>query len=361
MTTRSGARPSLSLTQVLAWADHHHACTGSWPTASSGPVRQNLNERWTNIDQCLRKGFRGLPGGCSLARLLSRERGVRCPNLPPPLTEDEILAWAERHRERTGAWPSNGSGPVAGQRGEAWANVDMALAVGRRGLPGGSSLAKLLAERRGKRNRKGLPPLAVAEVLRWADAHRERTGSFPTHQSGAVAGADGQTWCAIDMALRQGLRGLPGGSSLARLLSERRGRRNQRALPPLTEEGILSWAQAFKRRKGRYPSRSDGPVAKAPGESWGAIDVALKAGARGLAGGSSLARLLARECGHVHTPAAASGPIARGARWQMRRARLGVRSTRRCVRAAAGWRGVHRWFACWPRRGGVAIGCTRTA
>ncbi len=278
----------LSITQVLGWADYQHAGTGSWPTAESGAVLGDLNEKWRNIDTCLRMGLRGLPGGCSLAGLLTRERGVRWRNLPPPLTEDDVLAWAERHRLDNGAWPSNGSGPVADRPGENWRNIDAVLRRGGRGLPGGSSLAELLAARRGKRNRS------------WADRHREGTGQYPTHQSGAVAGADGETWCGIDMALRQALRGLPGGSSLARLLSERRGQRNRMSLPPLTEAAVVSWADAFKRRKGRHPARSDGPVGKAPGESWGAIDVALKAGARGLAGGSSLARLLARECGYVH-------------------------------------------------------------
>jgi hypothetical protein len=44
------------------------------------------------------------------------------------------------------------------------------------------------------------------------------------------------------MALRLGLRGLPGGSSLARLLDEQRRVRNVKNLPPLTEEQILAWA-----------------------------------------------------------------------------------------------------------------------
>jgi hypothetical protein len=300
MPTRPRRYTRLTTDQVLAWADHHHAATGSWPSALSGPVLADTNERWFDIDACLRLGLRGLPGGCSLARLLSQVRGVRWRNLPPPLTTDDILAWADRHRERTGAWPTQSSGPVADQPGEKWANLNAALRNGTRGLPGGSSLAQLLAARRGRRNPARLPPLTIDEVLRWADRHRERTGRYPTAQSGAVAEAEGETWHATDQALYHGLRGLPGGSSLARLLHERRGRRHHLARPRLTEAAIVAWARAFQRRKGRYPTRSDGPVARAPGESWGAIDVALHAGVRGLPGGSSLAQLLARECGYVH-------------------------------------------------------------
>jgi hypothetical protein len=38
-----------------------------------------------------------------------------------------------------------------------------------------------------------------------------------------VAFALGQTWLALDSALRNGHRGLPGGDSLARLLARERG------------------------------------------------------------------------------------------------------------------------------------------
>ena len=65
--------------------------------------------------------------------------------------------------------------------------------------------------------------LDVERILRWADAHRTATGSWPDLRSGPVGGADDETWSAIDAALRRGRRGLPGGSSLARLLAEERG------------------------------------------------------------------------------------------------------------------------------------------
>jgi hypothetical protein len=64
----------------------------------------------------------------------------------PPLTVDQILAWADEYRARTGRWPSASSGPVGGVPGENWHATDQALAQGLRGLPGGSSLSRLLAE-----------------------------------------------------------------------------------------------------------------------------------------------------------------------------------------------------------------------
>jgi hypothetical protein len=66
-----------------------------------------------------------------------------------PLTVEQILAWADAHRARTGGWPRIGSGPIADAPGENWNAVDTALRVGCRGLPGGDSLPRLLAEHRG--------------------------------------------------------------------------------------------------------------------------------------------------------------------------------------------------------------------
>ena len=74
-------------------------------------------------------------------------------------------------------------------------------------------------------------PLTVEQILAWADAHHARTGGWPSANTGGVAGVPGQSWAAIDEALRRGLRGLPGGDTLARLLDRRRGRRPCRGRP----------------------------------------------------------------------------------------------------------------------------------
>ena len=68
--------------------------------------------------------------------------------MPPhrPLAVGQILQWAGRHRARPGECPSAAAGPVKGVPGERWEAVNWALALGLRGLPGGSSLSRLLAE-----------------------------------------------------------------------------------------------------------------------------------------------------------------------------------------------------------------------
>jgi hypothetical protein len=98
--------------------------------------------------------------------------------------------------------------------------ISQALTRGLRGLPGGSSLAQLLAERRGARNPRDLPRLTADQILTWADAHRAANGRWPTEDSGPVPGAPNprESWATINSALRLGQRGLPGGLSLSRLL-----------------------------------------------------------------------------------------------------------------------------------------------
>src|SRR5262249_51185995 len=150
-------------------------------------------------------------------------RGVRNDKDLPRLTEEQVLAWADAHHLLLGAWPTGHSGPIPEAPGESWAAISTALKAGLRGLPGGSSLARLLARRRGVRNQKDLPRLTEEQVLAWADAHHQRTGRWPTSYSGPMTGVAGEGWHALDKALRNGYRGLPGGSSLARLLRRHRG------------------------------------------------------------------------------------------------------------------------------------------
>ncbi|MGO8744510.1 MAG: hypothetical protein ACLQNE_00840 [Thermoguttaceae bacterium] len=286
------ALPTLKHRQILDWADAHHKRTGKWPIAESGPVEGSMGETWKGIDHALRHGFRGIPGGTSLARLLHEYRGVPNKRDLPRLSVRQILAWADAHRQQTGEWPHCTSGPIEGSSGETWGQLDQALAHGYRGLRGGSSLAKLLAKHRKTRNRRGLPSLSVEQILKWADEHHRRTGGWPSAYSGPAKSAAGETWPAINSALRHGVRGFPGGSSLIRLLAEHRGVRNRAGLPHFSIAQILKWADAHHERTGRRPRQNSGPVQDAPGETWCGINSALRFGGRGLRGGSSLFRLL---------------------------------------------------------------------
>ena len=383
--TRSlgGSMPStrkrrLNVEDILAWATRYRESSGRWPTRTSGEIPGTLGVTWFAVDAGLRNGTRGLPGGSSLAQLLAARFGARNVQNLPPLTEQRILAWADAYHERTGSWPSLHSGTIPESGGERWLSVDHALRVGLRGLEGHSSLARLLAQQRGVRNRKRLPPLTEETILVWADAWQERTGQWPTSQSGSIPESPGETWLAVDMALRHGQRGMVGGSSLALLLADKRDVRNVWSRPNLCFEQILAWADAHNQRCGHWPHLNSGPIPEAPDETWLAVNQALKRGMRGLPGGYSLADFLAVKRGarnRVNLPplsrkeilrwatafhrARANGPRKRLVQCPRLRGTPGTRLTRLCISAGVACAAVHRWPACWihPARSVIVRRC----
>ena len=98
------------------------------------------------------------------------------------LTIDEILAWADAHREATGRWPKRTSGSVRGAAdAETWGAIDRASVAGHRGLPGGWSLADLLAEHRGVWNVRTRPRLIIDQESGWVVAHHPDPEDWPTN------------------------------------------------------------------------------------------------------------------------------------------------------------------------------------
>ncbi len=202
----------------------------------------------------------------------------------------QILEWAYAHFRKTGQWPRRDSGAIVGPLAETWSAIDMALQQGHRGLPGGSSLAQMLAELRGVRNRMRLPRLTEQQILTWMDAHFARFGVWPHGRSGAIPEAPGETWKLIDQALRCGNRGLPGGTSLVHLQAHYR-QVTRLFFRPLRVDQILAWADAHRERTGRWPTGTSGTIVEASEETWRAVAEALKGGYRGLPCPSSLAQL----------------------------------------------------------------------
>lgn len=275
--------PPLTEAQILAWADAFHEETGRWPKSKDGRIQGTLgDETWNAMHYALIQGHRGLPGGSSLPRLLEARRGVRNKANLPPLSVNRILSWADAHHRSIGRWPNLRSGSISGTNGESWFNVENALRRGERGLAGGTSLAQLLDEHRQVRNKSRLPSLSITKIRAWARAHRRRTGRFPGVKSGPISEAPGETWTAIECALGAGLRGLPGGSSLARILGRPGPRRRRPKPPPLRTKQILEWADAHFQRTGRWPGARAGPIPDVPGETWNAVASALYEGLRSL-------------------------------------------------------------------------------
>src|SRR5579859_1662496 len=156
------------------------------------------------------------------------------------LTVGQILNWADRYREKHGTWPHTNAGPVDGTT-ETWKGVNFALYRGRRGLKGKSSLTKLLRAKRGVIVRRD--PLDEDTIVQWAQAHFQRTGRWPTCDGGTIPEAPDEKWSAVNEALAEGRRGLPGGSSLSKLLADHGARRTCRT--QLDPQSILAWADSY--------------------------------------------------------------------------------------------------------------------
>ena len=286
-------RPPLDEKQILAWCVAHRQRKGRWPTWKSGPIAGVRGENWRSVDFALKVGWRGLSGGSSLIKLRVLERRL-CPSAHlAPYAVDEILRWADFHHARHGCWPTCRSGLIPEAPGETWRNVHYALIDGRRGLPGRSTLARILANHRGARQQPQVPRFSIDLILEWADAHHARTGQWPTRTSGPIPEAPGENWRKVQNALHRGLRGLAGGSTIVRLLKEKRGVARERKRAPLTILQVRAWGQDFRVRSGRWPTSESGPIAGSAGDRWADVSAALSRGLRGLPRGFTLARLFA--------------------------------------------------------------------
>ena len=134
--------PSLTIRQILRWADEHKAQYGDYPIIHDkrGPAP---DESWLALNASLERGKRGLPGGSSLPLLLAKERGVSRGVHRPRLKLETIARWARAHHTKAGAWPSEGSGQIAGTD-ERWDNIAQCVRLGLRGCPSGWTLKKIL-------------------------------------------------------------------------------------------------------------------------------------------------------------------------------------------------------------------------
>ncbi len=230
------------ISQVLDWADAFRDRFGRWPTAKSGPVAGAPGATWRTIHSALLERFEAVRGNATLPRLLARARDAVQATDHPLLTIPEIVRWANAFHDRHGKWPRDNSGPIPGTPGETWRQLHEALRDGKYGLPGGTTLARLIEVERQRRFARDLRPFTALGILAWADAHHARMGRWPTFLSGPIPEAPGETWTSVEHALRRARRGARGGSSLARFLTV--SRHPQPRVPPrdLTINGIVSEA-----------------------------------------------------------------------------------------------------------------------
>jgi len=277
---------------IRGWVSAYHAAQGEYPTYSSGEVAGTNGETWGAIHSALKVGYRGLPGGSSLACFLEEQFGERNVKRLPDFTREQIKAWILEFFAKENRYPTAESGEIPGANGDTWRTVNLALWRGYRGFSGGSSLAKFIAQEFGVRNRGNLSRLTTDGIRQWVTEWYQRTGKYPTRNDGEIPGTNGETWAAVSDNLACGSRGLPGGSSLPRFLEQEFGVRNRLNPPQLTLAQITELITVWRERTGEFPCTKSGEIPDLDGITWRIVDKALRRGSHGLPGGSSLPQLL---------------------------------------------------------------------
>lgn len=296
--------PDLTIDTIVKWVSEWHKRERKYPTTESGEIPGSNGETWSAIAQALRNGIRGLPSDKSLPQLIAEHFGVRNATNKTDLTIDSIKRWVIDWYDMERTYPTLHSGVIPGTNGETWIVVDQGLRKGNRGLPGGSSLARLIAEHFGVRNATNPPKLAEVTIRHWVTDWSEQKGKWPNQKSGPIPDSGGETWKAVDTALRDGRRGLPGGSSLPKLIAQQFGRRNVSNLPKLTINIIKRWVEEWQKHKGCWPSKRSGEIPGSRGETWHAVNSAFIDGRRGLSSGSSLFKFIAEHFPDSRKPTA---------------------------------------------------------
>jgi hypothetical protein len=111
---------------------------------------------------------------------LQRKRG---PKPKPPLTGAQILARADAWHAGTDVRPNRHSGPVP-DASMTWLAVHNALNGGTRGLPGGHTLARLLARERGRPDGRG----PLGDPAKTAEPQRLRAADWTLQAVGEHSG-----------------------------------------------------------------------------------------------------------------------------------------------------------------------------
>lgn len=208
---------SLTKDLIINAAKKYYEKEGKWPRATvKGVVPELPGYTWKAIDHALHSGYHGLnTNGSSLFRFLKKEGLVKIVNRKL-LTEELINNAAKKYYDRTGKLPTKYlKSSILELPDFTWKSIDLALKKGHLGIKNkGSSLAKLLASN-GFINTLNKKKLSEKQIMNAVKKFLKKTNKRPRATTkGSVPGFPGYTWSSIDKALRNGHRGLNGGSSL---------------------------------------------------------------------------------------------------------------------------------------------------
>ncbi len=265
-----------------------------WPNRKDGVV-PDLGGSWLAIDEALRVGVRGLPGGSSLSKERLALIGSRSrKQLTAASVKDAILA----HHAATGAWPNESTAGATPGVAHSWSYL---RAVVRKGtlFPNGYTFSKLVRELRGLSPSKGKITIdSVEDAIRaFQVANDGKWSSLATKGAVPITSRDGPTltWQTLDVYLARGLAGLPKVGddgrplTLAKVVARLRGviAGSTSLTVGMVEQAMLTW----RRNEGRWPTAKTPGNAPRIGVTWKALNIYLQRGKRGLPSKLTLKRV----------------------------------------------------------------------
>jgi hypothetical protein len=284
---------SLTEEKIIGFVKSFYKVHGRYPAAHT-KENDGLPEgyTWITIDSALTHCSQGITAKSSIAKLISKHLGVRYKGDLPDFSEEKIVEWAKKYFLVHNKYPSIRTKPSDWlPEGETWIALDIALKRGTRGLPGGSSVAKLFEKYFGIRNKTNIPKISEQCIIDYMIVFKDKYGYFPhAHSKENEMLPSGESWHGFDKALRNARRGLTK-TTLASLKEKYFGIKNILTLTKLFEKQITKWVIEHYNKYGEYPSKKTEINSLPNGECWRKLEADLAQGHRGLPGNNSLAKI----------------------------------------------------------------------
>jgi len=214
-------KPPLNMPLVKKAISSFYKEHGIHPNGASGDATAyfGYSETWGAVQSALKKGYRGLPGGKTLVEV-AIQMGLH--QKREPLTKAILRRAIHKFYDEHGFPPTAESGDATAYFGYQvmWRTIDSCIRYGNRGLSKGGSLAQVV---RDMKLRLVKPPLSEEIVGQAISSFRSDHGKIPHEKSGDATAYFGypETWSAVGSCCRLGLRGLPGGTTLAKMAKRR--------------------------------------------------------------------------------------------------------------------------------------------
>lgn len=285
--------------QVIQWANAYKTKYGKFPSNKKIIVEDApYYITWETIDACFRFTLRGLGKFSSLHEfLISKGEKIE----KEPLTEEKIIEWALKYKEKYGSFPTDRSGIIEWSScRDTWSRISGCLRVGNRGLQKYKGLNDLLTQKGYKLYKEDL---TEEKVIQWALLHKEKYGKLPSrvgsHKTDSnlnqIDSAPGETWNNIDNCFRNKNRGLgKSANSLVEFFQEFLDKKTS-----LSETKIAEWIALYKEKYKKYPSNKSGIVEWDNRETWASIDSNFQNEGRSLIGYKSLHDYCVKKCGKI--------------------------------------------------------------